>query len=67
MKDARHDNKDVSVCTDSQENWSHVTGPTDRCAVPAFHLQVAALSLKTGASLTCHLSERAKLPGLLQV
>lgn len=32
---------------------------TDRCAVLAFHLQVAALSLKPGASLTCHLSDRS--------
>lgn len=36
-----------------------VTLVADRCAVLVFHLQVAALSLKPGASLiTCHLSDR---------
>lgn len=37
-------------------------GPADRYAVPGFHLQVAALSLKTGARLTCHLSDCTARP-----
>lgn len=44
---------------DTRVTW-HRRESTDRCAVLVFHLQVAALSLKPGASLiTCHLSDRS--------
>lgn len=35
---------------------------SDRCAVPVFHLQVAALSIETGTNLTCHLSQLLSEP-----
>lgn len=51
-KGVRHGSKDVYNVGTLEARDS----PADRCAVTAFHLQVAALSLKTVTNLTCHLS-----------
>lgn len=61
VTDVRHDNKDATM-RGRLRGVETRDGPADRYAVPGFHLQVAALSLKTGATLTCHLSDCTARP-----